>query len=119
MFLRRGVAMGRDVDGGGSPGEGEQGSPRTCSQVGCAVNIIVLLSRVVDSDQECFATFLADLDHCDNDGALDQDDHADQDDPRLARVKEELGDLEGAEDLKAEAVQSSQAGESLGSSRRI
>merc|ERR1711879_286864 len=33
---------------------------------------------------------------------------------RLARVKEELGDQEGAE-----AVQSSQAGEGLGSSRRI
>ena len=64
--------MGRDVDGGGSPGEGEQSSPRTCSQVGFAVNIIMLLSRVVDCDQECFATFLADLDHCDNDGVLDQ-----------------------------------------------
>ena len=38
---------------------------------------------------------------------------------RLARVKEELGDKEGAEDLRAEAVQSSQAGESVGSSRRI
>ena len=33
-----------------------------------AINIIVLLSRVVDSDQECFATFLADLDHNDNGG---------------------------------------------------
>ena len=74
---------------------------------------IMLLSSDVDSDQECFATFLADLDHCDNDGVLDQDD------PRLARVKEELGDQEGAEDLRAEAVESSQAGESLGSSRRI
>ena len=84
-----------------------------------AINIIVLLSRVVDSDQECFATFLADLDHCDNIGVLDHGNHADQDDPRLARVKEELGDQEGAEDLRAEAVQSSQAGESLGSSRRI
>ena len=84
-----------------------------------AINIIVLLSRVVDSDQECFATFLADLDHCDNIGVLDHGNHADQVDPRLARVKEELGDQEGAEDLRAEAVQSSQAGESLGSSRRI
>ena len=84
-----------------------------------AINIIVLLSRVVDSDQECFATFLADLDHCDNDGVLDHGNHVDQDDPRLARVKEELGDQEGAEDLRAEAVQSSQAGESIGSSRRI
>ena len=84
-----------------------------------AINIIVLLSRVVDSDQECFATFLADLDHCDNIGVLDHGNHADQDDPRLARVKEELGDQEGAEDLRAEAVQSSQAGESVGSSRRI
>ena len=108
--------MGRDVDGGGSPGEGEQSSPRTCSQVGCAVNIIVLIKRVVDCDQECFATF---LDHYDNDGVLDHVNHVDQDDPRLARVKEELGDQEGAEDLRAEAVQSSQAGESLGSSRRI
>ena len=113
--------MGRDVDGGGSPGEGEQSSPRTCSQVGSAVNIIMLSSSVVDSDQECFATFLADLDHCDNDGVLDHahGNHVDQDDPRLARVKEELGDQEGAEDLRAEAVHSSQAGESLGSSRRI
>ena len=76
----------------------------------------MLISRVVDSDQECFATFLADLDH---DGVLDHGNHADQDDPRLARVKEELGDQEGAEDLRAEGVQSSQAGESLGSSRRI
>ena len=84
-----------------------------------AINIIVLLSRVVDSDQECFATFLADLDHCDNIGVLDHGNQVDQDDPRLARVKEELGDQEGAEDLRAEAVQSSQAGESLGSSRRI
>ena len=83
------------------------------------INIIVLLSRVVDSDQECFATFLADLDHCDNIGVLDHGNHADQDDPRLARVKEELGDQEGAEDLRAEAVHSSQAGESIGSSRRI
>ena len=101
--------MGRDIDGGGSPGEGEQSSPRTCTQVGSAVNIIVLISRVVDSD----------LDHCDNDGGLDHGNHVDQDDPRLARVKEELGDQEGAEDLRAEAVQSSQDGESLGSSRRI
>ena len=53
-FVRRGVAMGRDVDGGGSPGEGQQGSPRTCTQVGCAVNIIMLISRVVGSDQEFF-----------------------------------------------------------------
>ena len=111
--------MGRDVDGGGSPGEGEQGSPRTCTQVVCAVNIIVLISSVVNSDQECCVTFLADLDHCDNDGVLDHGNHVDQDDPRLARVKEELGDQEGAEDLRAEAVESSQAGESLGSSRRI
>ena len=81
----------------------------------------MLSSSVVDSDQECFATFLADLDHCDNDGVLDHahGNHVDQDDPRLARVKEELGDQEGAEDLRAEAVHSSQAGESLGSSRRI
>ena len=111
--------MGRDVDGGGSHGEGEQSSPRTCSQVGCAVNIIVLFSRVVVSDQECFATFLADLDHCDDDAVLDHGNHVDQVDPRLARVKEELGDQEGAEDLRAEAVHSSQAGESIGSSRRI
>ena len=111
--------MGRDVDGGGSPGEGEQSSPRTCTQVGSAVNIIVLISRVVDSDQECFATFLVDIDHCDSDGVLDHGNHVDQDDPRLARVKEELGDQEGAEDLRAEAVESSQDGESLGSSRRI
>ena len=81
-----------------------------------AINIIVLLSRVVDSDQECFATFLADLDHCDNIGVLDHGNHVSL---RLARVKEQLGDQEGAEDLRAEAVQSSQAGESLGSSRRI
>ena len=119
MFLRRSVAMGRDIDGGGSSGEGQQSSPRTCSQVGSAVNIIVLLSSVVARDHECFATFLADLDHCDNDGVLDHGSHVDQEDPRLARVKEELGDQEGAEDLRAEAVQSSQAGESLGSSRRI
>ena len=59
------------------------------------------------------------IDHCDNDGVLDLGNHVDQDDPRLARVKEELGDKEGAEDLRDEAVQSSQAGESLGSSRRI
>ena len=111
--------MGRDVDGGGSPGEGQQGSPRTCTQVGCAVNIIMLRSRVVASDQECFATFLADLDHCDNDGVLDHGNHVDQDDLRLARIKEELGEKEGAEDLGAEALQSSQAGESIGSSRRI
>ena len=111
--------MGRDVDGGGSPGEGQQGSPRTCSQVGSAVNLVVLISCVVDRHQECFATFLADLDHCDNDGVLDHGNHVDQDDPRLARVKEELGDQEGAEDLRAEAVESSQDGESLGSSRRI
>ena len=75
----------------------------------------MLISRVVASDQECFATFFGDLDHC----VLDHGNHADQDDPRLARIKEELGDQEGAEDLRAEAVQSSQAGESLGSSRRI
>ena len=84
-----------------------------------AVRLVVLQHYFVDSDLESFATFLADLDHCDNHGVLDHGNHVDQDDPRLARVKEELGDQEGAEDLRAEAVESSQAGESLGSSRRI